>query len=90
MGSDEMARVKVTHTRKTKGRRSIVGLYGPSMGYQDAEEVIDRIRRGVARYYVREGSWEADLRVVEEDGELKLVSTADFFSRNHLANLPDC
>lgn len=38
-----MARVKVTRSRKGKGVRMIVGLYGPSIGYQTAEEVINRI-----------------------------------------------
>ena len=68
----------------------IVGLYGPSIGYQTAEEVINQIRDGSTKYYVREGSWEADVRVVEDDGVFKLVSTRDVLSRNSLENLPDC
>ena len=85
-----MPRVKVTGSRKAKGGRLILGLYGPSIGYEPAEEVINRIREGSSRYYVREGSWEADVRVVEEDGESRLVSTKDVLSRNNLENLPDC
>lgn len=85
-----MPRVKVTGSRKARGGTQIVGLSGPSMGYQTSEEVISQIRTGSTRYYVREGSWEADVRVVEDDGLFKLVSTKDVLSPNHLANLPDC
>jgi len=85
-----MPRVKVTRSRKAKGGRMILGLYGSSIGYQTAKEVINRIRDGSTKYYVREGSWEADVRVVEDDGAFKLVSTRDVLSRNNLENLPDC
>ena len=85
-----MPRVKVTRTRKVEGGRRIVGLYGPSFGYQTAEEVLSAIRAGDVRYFVRAGSWEADVRVVEEGGEATLVTTRDVLSRNNLANLPDC
>jgi len=83
-----MPRVKITRTRKADRGSRIVGLYGPSIGYQSTEEVVDKIRDG-ERYYVREGSWEADIRVVEEDGKTRLVSTRDVLSRNNLSNLPD-
>ena len=76
--------------RKAKNGTHIVGLFGPSIGYETAEEVASRIREGAARYYVREGSWEADVRVVEAGGGVRLVSTKDVFSRNNLENLPDC
>ncbi len=85
-----MPRVKVTRSRKARGGRNIVGLYGPSFGYETAEEVASRIGEGATRYYVREGSWEADVRVVEDGGLAKLVTTNDVLSRNNLANLPDC
>ena len=85
-----MPRVKVTRSRKARGGTDIVGLFGPSIGYETAEEVVSRIREGSARYYVREGSWEADVRVVDHGGGVRLVSTNDVFSRNNLANLPDC
>ena len=85
-----MPRLKVTGSRKARGGTKIVGLYGPSIGYQTSEEVISQIRTGATRYYVREGSWEEDVRVVEDDGLFKLVSTKDVLSPNHLANLPDC
>ena len=85
-----MPRVKVTHSRKAKKGAHIVGLFGQSIGYETAEEVVSRIREGAARYYVREGSWEADVRVVEDGGLAKLVTTNDVLSRNNLANLPDC
>lgn len=85
-----MARWKVTKTRKAKDRGWILGMFGPSMGYQSAEEIVQRIREGVARYYVREGSWEAEIRVVDEGDSSRLVSTKDVFSKNNLLNLPDC
>jgi hypothetical protein len=85
-----MPRVKVTRTRKVGGGKRIVGLCGPSIGYQTAEEVLSQMRAGSVRYYVRAESWEADVRVVEEDGELTLVTTRDVLSRNNLANLSDC
>ena len=84
-----MRRLKVTRSRKTKGGKEAGGLYGPSFGYQPLEEVIRRIRAGTDRYYVREGSWEADVRVVEDESGSYLVSTRDVLSRNNLANLPD-
>ena len=83
-------RMKVTRTRKAKSGKRIVGLYGPSIGFRPAEEVVNRIRSGGGRYYVREGSWEAEIRVVEKEGEVSLVSTLDVLSRNNLFNLPDC
>ena len=85
-----MPRSKITRSRKGDGGKRIIGLFGPSMGYQTAEEVVSRIRGGVGRYYVREEAWEADVRVVEEHGAARLVSTKDLFSRNNLSNLPDC
>ena len=84
-----MPRVKVTRTRKAKGGRRIVGLYGPSIGFQPAEEVVNRIRSGGGRFYVREGSWEEEIRVVEIEGAVSLVSTLDVLSKNNLLNLPD-
>lgn len=85
-----MPRLRITGSRKARGGKRILGLWGPTSGYRDAEEVVRHIRKGSARYFVREGSWEADIRVVEKDEGAMLVSTADLFSRNHLANLPDC
>ncbi len=85
-----MPRSKITRSRKADGGRRIIGLFGPSMGYQTAEEVESRIRAGVSRYYVREDSWESDIRLVDEGGTVRLVSTKDVFSGNNLANLPDC
>ncbi len=85
-----MARVRITRTRKTKGARRIVGLYGPSIGYQSAEEVAVAIRNGCAHYFVRAGSWEAEVRVVEAEVGMRLISTEDVLSRNNLLNLPDC
>ena len=85
-----MRRLKVTGSRKAWGGTGIVGLCGPTLRYQPMEEVIAHIREGSTQYYVREGSWEADVRVEEEEGGARLVSTRDVLSRNNLLNLPDC
>ena len=84
-----MPRAKVTRSRKAKGGRLILGLYGPSIGFQPVEEVIGNIRRGAVGYYVRAGSWETDVRVAEENGAFVLVTTKDVLSPNNLENLPD-
>ena len=84
-----MPRVKVTRSRKVKGGRLIVGLYGPSMGFQPVDEVIRNIQQGSIRYFVREGSWEEDVRVVDDGGGFVLVTTKNVFSPNNLENLPD-
>ena len=84
-----MPRSKVTRSRKANGGKRIVGLFGPSMGYQTAEEVAYIIQAGSGKYYVREESWEADVRLVDAEGGISLVSTKDALSRNNLANLPD-
>jgi hypothetical protein len=65
-------------------------LEGPSFGFLSAEQVVENIRNGSDRYYVREASFEAEVRVIEEGGQKVLVTTRDVTSRNNLFNLPGC
>ena len=84
-----MPRVRITRTRKTCGGRRVIGVFGPTVGYQSAGEVAEALRDGTIRYYVREGAWEADVRVAEDEEGMRLVSTEDLLSQNNLMNLPD-
>lgn len=84
-----MARRKVTRRRKGPGGK-ITALSGPSFGFQSAEAVIADIREGLHTYFVREGPFETEVKVVAEGDQLRLVSTRDVLSRNNLRNLPGC
>ncbi len=83
-----MARLKVTHSQKAGGGR-ITGLYGPGFGFRPTEEVARHILDRTHQYYVREGSWAADLKVEVRDQEVVLKTTNDVLSPNNLQNLPD-
>jgi len=83
-----MARLRVTHSQKGRGRR-ITGLYGPRFGFRLTREVVGHLQDQSHRYYVREGDWEDEVKVVEEGDKARLLTTRDVFSRNHLLNLPD-
>jgi len=88
-GEEHVARRKITLSRK--GPRSrITALGGPSFGFQSAEDVIGDIQEGLHTYFVREGPFETELKVVEDEGEPELISTGDVLSRNNLRNLPGC
>ena len=84
-----MARRKVTHSQKQAGRK-ITGLCGPSFGFRSTKEVIADIKESRHTYFVREGPFETEVKVVNRDGGLELVSTQDVLSRNNLLNLPKC
>jgi len=83
-----MARLRVTHSQKGRGRR-ITGLYGPGFGFRPAEEIAQHLQDQSHRYYVREGGWEDEVKVVGEGDKARLLTTRDVVSRNHLLNLPD-
>lgn len=64
-----MARFKVTESARSREGR-ILGLYGPSFGYRTTKEVISDLLAGRHVYFVREGSYESEVRVIEEgEGE---------------------
>ncbi len=84
-----MARRKVTHSQKKAGRY-ITGLCGPSFGFRSTKEVILDIKESRHTYFVREGPFETEVKVVSGEGGLDLVSTRDVLSRNNLLNLPAC
>ena len=83
-----MARLKVTHSQKGRGRR-ITGLHGPGFGFRPAEEIAQHLQDQSHRYYVREGGWEDEVNVVGDGDKARLFTTRDVVSRNHLLNLPD-
>jgi hypothetical protein len=82
-----VARRKVTHSQKKAGRY-ITGLCGPSFGFRSTKEVILDIKESRHTYFVREGPFETEVKVVSGEGGLDLVSTRDVLSRNNLLNLP--
>jgi len=84
-----MARRRVTLARKGPGG-TITAVGGPSFGFQTAQVVVEEIQSGSHTYFVREGPFETDVKVVEEGGQMALVSTRDVLSRNNLQNLPGC
>ncbi len=84
-----MVRRKVTGSEKGR-RREITGLYGPSFGYRSAKDVIEDIEQHGHQYFVREGSYEADVLVVRDGTKQRLESTRDVLSMNNLQNLPSC
>lgn len=84
-----MARRKVTHAQKGPSGK-ITGVGGPSFGFLPAQVVAEGIQSGSHTYFVREAPFETEVRVVEEEGQMLLVSTKDVLSRNNLQNLPGC
>ena len=81
-----MARFKVTESARSREGR-ILGLYGPSFGYRTTKEVISDLLAGRHVYFVREGSYESQVRVIEEGEGRTIVSTRDIVSPNNLQNL---
>jgi hypothetical protein len=83
----KMVRWKVTGTEKGRDG-TIVGVSGPSLGYRSVREVIADLQSGKHQYYVREGPHESEVRVVGEGDDLRIQTTHDILSPNHLENLP--
>lgn len=82
-----MARWRVTGSVKGKNG-TILGLFGPSFGYRSTLEVITDLLSGSHKYFVREGPYESEVRVVKNGDQETIMTTPDVLSPNNLENLP--
>lgn len=83
-----MALRRVTQSQKGRDRR-IHGLYGPSFGFLPLAEIVEDIRIGRHRYYVRQRPHNSKIRIVQNGDESVLESTRNPLFPSQLLNLPD-
>lgn len=81
-----MPRWKITRSDLGK-RGEVLAVYGPSRGYLTTPEVVADIESRTHSYYVKEGPYESEVRVVGEGSDKTIITTRDIFSPNHLHNL---
>jgi len=81
-----MPRWKITQSDRGKVGE-ILAVYGPSRGYLTTPEVIADIESGAHSYYVKEGPYESEVRVVGEGTSKTITTTRDILPPNHLHNL---
>lgn len=85
-----MAERRVRQTGKDDtGAITTLCYHGQPWSPRTVEEVIDDIDAGLHRYFVQENGVRMDVTVIRDRQGVRLRTTGDPKSLNHLGNLPD-